>query len=345
MWASLVHEAQAAGTPAACTERLCEAARAQRARRGDGPSGRQGIPPIPAYAEPLRLAMRAFAEAIVSAPAPATAVAKAVGDAEALVAGFARLQLEAPSAALADVGSGGGHEGGGIGQAVEALQQLRWWVHSDRQRHACAYRAALCTGSVAHHIAEIVDGAPAGEVRVRMLAIYSLLDLCRGLADDSFALIWPALPITTLVRLASATLAEAAAAAPVVDEGLVHEQQLAAVRALWQLAFYDAAVDALTEPLAKAAFARLAERAEGVPATDAQASAAIREAALEVNRTLAHSLLRRQRHTPPPQQRVLIVVGGEAERRLFLARLVRERQTGLSPAGPVLAPVAGGRPG
>jgi len=64
-----------------------------------------------------------------------------------------------------------------------------------------------------------------------------------------------------------------------------------------------------------------------------------------VNRTLAHSLLRRQRHTPPPQQRVLIVVGGEAERRLFLARLVRERQTGLSPAGPVLAPVAGGRPG
>ncbi|KAG8467173.1 hypothetical protein KFE25_000489 [Diacronema lutheri] len=197
---------------------------------------------------------------------------------------------------------------------VAQLDSLRWHMHPDfypDRDHTHAYRASLCTVGLAHWLGSIISCAAAAEVELRVAATYCLLDMCRELRDTAVPLVWPHVPLSALVALARGdahppgaldvpsepTEAEPAA----TDDGAfpLHAQQLAAVRALWQVAFFDCAADALGAEPTRALIRRLAHTTNEPSGVDDVRAAEVREAAMALDETIAHTLRKRAIHADP----------------------------------------------
>jgi hypothetical protein len=251
-WPGLCAEAACLNTAAACVDRLHQAAATVRARAGgaaamDAP-GRRGV-----FTQMFATAMRELARA------------------------------GADGADSGRTGVAGTAAGGSTAGVLEPLQTLRYYIHpgaDERGVFPAAYRSALCTLDVARELRELIEGARLPcEAAVVRASVYCLLDLCRGLPADAFALVWPEVPLAALLDMALGRF-DGGAARP--------EQQLAAARALWQLAFYDEALDALDDEPTARVLAELAERSSG------GAAAELRTAATAVSAAIARTRARRQ---------------------------------------------------
>lgn len=193
-------------------------------------------------------------------------------------------------------------------RATEQLNWLRYYIQPHGLQEASAYRSALSTLGTARWLSCLICASAADEVDMRLCALYTLLDLCRGHSDEGFAAIWPHVPLDALVRLACGSAharAPVPAAGQVNESAVLYEQQLAAVRTLWQLAAYGCAVDALSAHPMRRLLAQLASGsrpASAHPLADGQAST-IKEAATEMERTISHTLLRRSAPPDPADLR------------------------------------------